>query len=135
LGVEFLQNFPWNFVTFKRSFSAEFLMEKFRQISLARKTGAKVGRLGRQPRVSVNLGSQPHLGFSSFHLNGANLYSFLRKNRRFDVIIGKSRLIYKDVCKIKTSNQRAILNFTPGPQGLNMSPRGNVHPFGTLSTI
>jgi hypothetical protein len=24
--------------------------------------------------------------------------------------------------------QRAILNFTPGPQGLNLSPRGEVHP-------
>jgi hypothetical protein len=26
-------------------------------------------------------------------------------------------------------NLRAILNFTPGSQGGNLSPRGNVHPF------
>jgi hypothetical protein len=32
-------------------------------------------------------------------------------------------------CPQGTTQLRTILNFTPGPQGWNMSPRGNVHPF------
>jgi hypothetical protein len=35
-----------------------------------------------------------------------------------------------EYCPLRTcGGQRAILNFTPGPQGWNLSPWGNDHPF------
>jgi hypothetical protein len=43
-------------------------------------------------------------------------------------------------CKKMFAKMRGILNFTPGPQGWNLSPWGNLHPFvhsqgWTLSTV
>jgi hypothetical protein len=49
--------------------------------------------------------------------------------------ISELKYVEKIICA-----QRAILNITPGPQGWNLSPRGEVHPFvhpqgWTLSTV
>jgi hypothetical protein len=49
---------------------------------------------------------------------------------RIDPNFGRN-MNFQCACK-----QKAILNFTPGPQGWNLSSMGNVHPQGwTLSTV
>jgi hypothetical protein len=52
-----------------------------------------------------------------------------KKARDRDLILCGEPWLSEREATVRLTRQRAILNFTPGTQGWNLSPRGSVHPF------